>query len=192
MGSLKKRSPRASPAKSSKGFPIHTSNRYSCDHLATISPNTSVQTSRQLPMHNYAVNADDTEDTPNRKITRPARSNRRPYVYQSPPPEINVLSPYSRQLVPPISIRYSKPINQIFSKRINASKPVPGKLLGLSMDAKSVGNSVARLRKVDYSDQRGAYMPSPESDDDDSDDERYSSSTWKRPSQGDHPRISNL
>ena len=71
---------------------------------ATIAPNTSVQTSLQLPMHNYAVAA-DTEDTPNRKITRPARSNRRTYVYQPPLPEINVLSPYSRQLVPPISIR---------------------------------------------------------------------------------------
>jgi len=55
------------------------------------------------------------------------------------------------------------------------------------MDARSVGNSVARLNlgKVDYSDQRGAYIPSPESDDDDSDDdsddEHYLSSTWKRP-----------
>jgi len=46
-----------------------------------------------------------------------------------------------------------------------------------------VGNSVARLNlgKVDYSDQRGAYIPSPESDDDDSDNEHYSSSAWKRP-----------
>lgn len=163
--------------------PVRLRKQYNCPNLdthATISPSTNIQPSRQLLMHNYTV-SDDTQNAPNRRSTRPTRSNRQPYVYQPPPlPAINVSLPYSCQLVPPISIRYNKPVSQIFSKRINLTKPVPGKLHGLSMDAKSVGNSVARLNrgKVHCSGQRGGpYMSSTESDD----DEPYSSSTWKRP-----------
>jgi hypothetical protein len=84
------------------------------------------------------------------------------------------------------------PISQIFSKRINASKPVPGKLLGLSMDARSVGNSVARLNlgKVELIFPRRKAMMM-----------MILTMNVIRPplgkgllwiSQGDHPKISNL
>lgn len=107
-------------------------------------------------------------------------SERRPYVYHPPPlPKMNVLSPYSRQLVSPISIRSSKPISQTFSKR--TVKPVPTKLLTLSTDVSSVGISVTR--NVDYSGQRGVpyILPSEGDDDDSDDDDSYSPSIWKRP-----------
>ena len=106
-------------------------------------------------------------------------SGRRPCVYHPPAlPEINALSPYSRQLVSPISMRCSKPINQTFSKRI---KPVPTKLLTLSTDIGSVDISVTR--NVDYSGQQGVpcILPSKSEDDDSDDDDRYSPSIWKRP-----------
>ena len=106
-------------------------------------------------------------------------SERRPYVYHPPPlPEMNVLLPYSRQLVPPISMRYSKSISQTFSKGI---KPVPTKPHTLLTDVSSVGISVTR--NVDYSGQRGIpyVLPSKSEDDDSDDDDRYSPSIWKRP-----------
>jgi hypothetical protein len=126
-------------------------------HDTTTSPNTTSQTS---PMN--------------------TSSERRPYGYHPPLPEMNVLSPYSHQLVPPISIRCSKSISQTCSKRI---KPVPSKLLTLSKDVSTVGISVTRpnLRNVD----RGVpYILPSESDDggdDSDDDDRYSPSIWKRP-----------
>ena len=99
-------------------------------------------------------------------------SGQRPYVYQQPPlPEMNVLLPYSRQLVPPISMRSSKPIIQTVS---NDVKPV----LTLSTDVSSVGISVTR--NVDYSGERG-ILPSKGEDDDSDDDDCYSPSIWKRP-----------
>jgi hypothetical protein len=131
---------------------------------ATISLNTSSHTSRlntssRLPMHDTVP--DDTEDPSSRQTAPPACSKRQPYVYQPPPlPENNVFSPYSRQLVPPTSIRCSNPISQTFSRRNNYSQPVTAKLLTLSTDVN---------------------MPLSESDDDSDDDDRYSSSAWKRP-----------
>ena len=105
-----------------------------------------------------------------------SRIERRPYVYHPPPlPEMNVSSPYSRQLISPISMRCSKPISQTFGKRI---KPVPTELLTLSTDVSSVGISVTR--NVDYSGQRG-ILPSKGDVDDSDDDDRYSPSIWKRP-----------
>lgn len=106
-------------------------------------------------------------------------SERRPYVYHPPPlPEMNVLLPYSRHLVPPITMRSSKPISQTFS---NGIKPVPTKLLTLSTDVSSVGISVAR--NVDYSGERGVpyILPSKGEVDDSDDDDCYSPSIWKRP-----------
>jgi hypothetical protein len=112
-------------------------------------------------------------------------SKRRPYVYQPPPlPEINVLSPYSTKLVPPISINYSKPISQTFSKRINIDHVIPANLLALSTDASSVGNLKSVVRpNLGNSGQQGApYIPSPGNDNDDSDDDEcYSSSIWQKP-----------
>lgn len=112
-------------------------------------------------------------------------SERRPYVYHPPPlPEVNVLSPYSHRLVPPISIRCSKPISQTFSKHI---KPVPTELLTLSTDVSSVGISVTRpnLRNVEYSGHQGVpYILPSEGNDGDSEsdnDDRYSPSIWKKP-----------
>ena len=99
-------------------------------------------------------------------------SERRPYVYHPPPlPEMNVLLPYSRHLVPPITMRSSKPIIQTVS---NDVKPV----LTLSTDVSSVGISVTR--NVDYSGERG-ILPSKGEDDDSDDDDCYSPSIWKRP-----------
>jgi hypothetical protein len=106
-------------------------------------------------------------------------SERRPYVYHPPPlPEMNVLLPYSRQLVSPISMRSSKPIKQTFS---NGIKPVPTKLLTLSTDVNSVGISLTQ--NVDYSGERGVpyILPSKGEDDDSDDDDCYSPSIWKRP-----------
>ena len=132
---------------------------------------------------NFSKLGAHTTTCPNTTIQAPPlnTSSRRPYVYNPPPlPEMNVISPYSRHLVSPISIRCSKPINQTFSKRI---KPVPTERLTLSTDVGSVGTSVTRpnLRNVDYSGQRGApYVLPSESDDDESDDD-YSPSIWKKP-----------
>lgn len=155
---------------------------------AMTSPNTSNPTlpldtgRRQVLMHNTVP--DDTDGAPSQKMAPPDRSKRRLYIYHPPPlPEINGSSPYSHQLIAPISIKYNKPIDQTFSRRINFSKPVPAKLLTPSMDANSFGISMARPNqgKVDHSGQRGApYIP-PESEDDGCDDDHYSSSTWKRP-----------
>lgn len=125
-------------------------------HTPTTTPNTASQTS---PLN--------------------TSSERLPYVYLPPPlPEMNVLLPYSRQLVSPISMRSSKPISPTFSKDI---KPVPTKLLTLSTNVSPVGISVTS--NVDYSGQRGVpYTLPPKSEDDDSDDDDYySPSIWKRP-----------
>ena len=169
-----------------------SSNMAAC---TTTSPNTSLSQNSPMNAHRRRVmhnpDPDDTEDA--RQITSSNCSRRQPYVYEPPPlPELNVLSPYSRTLVAPISIRFNEPISQAFGKPIN-SRPVPTKLLTnrgistkLSKDAGSVGSSAGRLNlgKVDYSvGQRRApyiapYMPQ-ESDDDDDDD--YSPTTWKRP-----------
>ena len=129
------------------------------------------------------LGAHTTTCPPNTTIQAPPlnTSSRRPYVYNPPPlPEMNVISPYSRGLVSPTSIRCSKPISQTFSKRI---KPVPTERLTLSTDVSSVGASVTRpnLRNIGYSGQRGVpYVLPSESDDDESDDD-YSPSIWKKP-----------
>jgi hypothetical protein len=113
--------------------------------------------------------------------TSPSSTNseRRPYLYHPHPlPEMNVLLPYSRQLVPPISMRSTKPISRTFSRGI---KPLPTKLLTLSTDVNSVGISVTR--DVDYSDERGVpyILPSKSEDGDSDDDDCYSPSIWNRP-----------
>ena len=106
-------------------------------------------------------------------------SEQLPYIYHPPPlPEMNVLLPYSRQLVSPISMRSNKPINPTFNKD---TKPVNTKLLALSTDASSVGIPVTR--NVNYSGARGVpyILPSKSEDDNSDDDSYYSPSIWKRP-----------
>lgn len=159
------------------------------DNYTTTSPNASSPKPPycQLTVHN----ADPDNKARDSQVTSLACSGRRPYVYQPPLfPELNILIPYSRTLVPPTTIRYSKPISQALKKPVNLSKPVPTKLLvnhgiptTLSTDVSSVRSSAA-CSKVDCSaGQRGAsYKPSEnDDDDDDDDDERYSPSAWNKP-----------
>lgn len=151
------------------------------------SPNTS---SRNSPLNEsrfviHRTGSNDAEDS--QETTSPNYSERRPYVYHPPPlPE---QSPYSRELILPMTIKFGRLTSEAFSKPINLSEPSSPKIPAnhgistkSSMDAISVSSSVARhnLGKVDYSvGQSGTPCMPPESDDDD--DDRYSPSVWKRP-----------